>query len=29
VQCLAQELFMARHTTYPKFRYRGVVVFEL
>jgi hypothetical protein len=29
VQFLAQELVMARHTTYPKFRYRGLVVFEL
>jgi hypothetical protein len=29
VQFLAQELVMARHTTYQKFRYRGVVDFEL
>jgi hypothetical protein len=28
-QFLAQYLVMARHTTYPKFRYRGVVDFEL
>jgi hypothetical protein len=29
VQFLAQGLVMARNTTYPKFRYRGVVFFEL
>jgi hypothetical protein len=29
VQFLAQELVKARHTTYPIFMYRGVVVFEL
>jgi hypothetical protein len=29
MQFLAQELVMERHTTYPKFIYRGVVVFEL
>jgi hypothetical protein len=29
VQFLARELVMTRHTTYPKFRYIGVVVFEL
>jgi hypothetical protein len=29
VQLLAQELVMTRHTTYPKFRCRGVKVFEL
>jgi hypothetical protein len=29
VQLLAQELVMTRHTTYPKFRYREVIVFEL
>jgi hypothetical protein len=26
---LAKELVMERHTIYPKFRYRGVIVFEL
>jgi hypothetical protein len=29
VQLLPQELFMTRHTTYPKFGCRGVIVFEL
>jgi hypothetical protein len=29
VQFLPQELVMTRHTTYPKLKYRGVVVFEL
>jgi hypothetical protein len=29
VQFLAKYLVMTRHTTYPKFGYRGVIVFEL
>jgi hypothetical protein len=29
VQFLAQKLVMTRHTTYPKFGCRGVIVFEL
>jgi hypothetical protein len=29
VQLLAQELVMTRHTTYPNFIYREVIVFEL
>jgi hypothetical protein len=29
VQCLVQELGMALHTTYPKFRYRAPVDLEI
>jgi hypothetical protein len=29
MQCLAYELVMTQHTTYPKISYRGVMVFEI